>query len=545
LRAIFWVITLLAGFLQGWAVRYTASTDAVNYLDAADGYLRGDWQHAVNAYWSPFFSWILAVGLKVFHPQASREAILLHFIGLAGLLVALGCFEFFFRTFLLLQKRPDVSTGEEDPLPETGWWALGYGLFLSTALIVHKLEETTPDIWVLAFTLLAAGLLLKIYAEGGGARWFSGLGLVLGCAYLTKAFYLPMSFVFLVGAWLAAGSPRKAFKEAILAVAVFGLVAGPWIVLLSRTYHRFTYGDVGKLAYIMTVDRIPRPFLWRGENGTGVPEHAPRQLWSEPALFEFATPVEGTNPLGFGAAYWMEGARPRFDLRGQLLAVRQSAGTFLELFFKQIEYGVGLLFLFFLAAREGEVWALLRHRWFLWLPSLLACGAYSLVLVEGRYVAPFILLLWLAGYSILFSASQLSRPTATAMVLAVLSVTGLRAAKSMEKDTAASRVQENLDWQVCEGLQTLGVRAGERIADVGGAGKMLWAHQAGVRLVAEIPFGEQGTYWGAEAETRRKILQVFAGTGASVVVTKDPPPWAVKEGWIPLGKTGFYVYRFT
>lgn len=545
LRGFFWVITIVAGFLQAWAVRYSVSADAVNYLDAADAYLRGDWAHGVNAYWSPLFSWILAVCLGVFHPPASGEAILLHLVGLAGLLVALGCFEYFFRAFLQVQKKGGAAAGEGEALPEAGWWALGYGLFLSTALMVHKLEETTPDIIVLALTLLAAGLLLKIYAGGGGARRFAVLGLVLGCAYLTKAFYFPMSFVFLLSAWVAAGSPRKAVKQAVLGLAVFGLVAGLWIVLLSRTYHRFTYGDVGKIAYVVTVDRIPRPFLWEGENGTGTPKHAPRQIWSEPALFEFATPIGGTNPLGFGAAYWMEGARARFDLRGQLLALRQSAGTFLEFFFTQIEYGVGLLFVFFLADRRGKIWGLLRERWFLWLPPLAGCGAYALVLVEGRYVAPFLLLLWVAGFSILATAAgELSRRAAMAMVLAVLTMTGLRVAKSMEKDAAAARAQENVDWEVCEGLRVLGVRGGEHIAALGGAGKMLWAHQAGVRLVSESPFGEQDAYWRAEAETRKRILQVFAGTGASVVLTKDPPRWAVAEGWVPLGRTGYYAYRF-
>src|ERR1700704_5705944 len=56
LRAIFWLATACAGFLQAWAARFWISPDGNNYLDVASAYLRADWAHAVNAYWSPIFS---------------------------------------------------------------------------------------------------------------------------------------------------------------------------------------------------------------------------------------------------------------------------------------------------------------------------------------------------------------------------------------------------------------------------------------------------------------------------------------------------------
>ena len=32
-------------------------SDGVSYLDIGDAYFRGDWKAAVNAYWSPVYSW--------------------------------------------------------------------------------------------------------------------------------------------------------------------------------------------------------------------------------------------------------------------------------------------------------------------------------------------------------------------------------------------------------------------------------------------------------------------------------------------------------
>jgi hypothetical protein len=66
-----------------------------------------------------------------------------------------------------------------------------------------------------------------------------------------------------------------------------------------------------------------------------------------------------------------------------------------------------------------------------------------------------------------------------------------------------------------------------------------------VKIVAEIPLGDEGLFWSAAPEEKRRVLQVFAGTGAAVVVTKDPPARAAKEGWIPLGNTAFYVYHLS
>src|SRR5712664_928654 len=100
LRALFWVITFAAGFLQAWAARFWISPDGNNYLDIATAYLRGDWKNAINAYWSPFFSWLLALCLRLFHPAPYWESTLLHLLDFVGLLVALLCFEFFFQSFL-------------------------------------------------------------------------------------------------------------------------------------------------------------------------------------------------------------------------------------------------------------------------------------------------------------------------------------------------------------------------------------------------------------------------------------------------------------
>lgn len=545
LRATFWFVTIAAGFLQAWAARFWISPDGNNYLDVASAYLRADWTHAVNAYWSPLFSWLLALCLWIFRPSPYWESTLLHLLNFAGLLLTLRAFEFFFRAFLQMQKRFAGSASTERRLPDWGWWALGYGLFLSTGLLIQTVSVTTPDVWVAALTFLISGLLLRIWAQGGGWLLFAALGLALACAYLTKTFYFPMTFVLLPTAWLAAGNPRKSFKQAILAFAVFILIAAPWITILSRAKNRVTFGDVGKLAFAMMIDQIPQPFFWQGGNDTGSPKHPVRQLLTHPRLYEFTTPVGGTYPPAYDTSYWMDGVRPHFDLRGLLKVLRQSVGTFFQIWIIQIEYGVALLFFLFLACRNSDWLTLLRKQSFLWVPPLIACANYAIILVEYRYVAPFVLLLWIAAFSCLLgSALKIPPRISGALILAVLAITTLRVAKSATSDLAAILVKpQNVNWQIAEGLRGAGLHPGDKIATLSLNAELHWARLAGVRIVSEIPLGDGNIFWTEDAEAKNKVFRVFAATGAKVVVTKDPPLSAEKEGWISLAGTGFYAYR--
>lgn len=67
-------VALVFAFLQAWAYRFYIEPDGVNYLDIARAYLRRDWTNALNAYWSPLYSWLLALIQRVFHPSPYWES---------------------------------------------------------------------------------------------------------------------------------------------------------------------------------------------------------------------------------------------------------------------------------------------------------------------------------------------------------------------------------------------------------------------------------------------------------------------------------------
>jgi hypothetical protein len=61
IRVIFWVAGLCWRDAGMDAPFQLSSDDAI--ADIGDAYVRGDWHSAVNAYWSPLYSWFLGLAL--------------------------------------------------------------------------------------------------------------------------------------------------------------------------------------------------------------------------------------------------------------------------------------------------------------------------------------------------------------------------------------------------------------------------------------------------------------------------------------------------
>jgi hypothetical protein len=538
-----WTVTIAAGLLQALAARFYISGDGNSYLDVASAYLRGDFAKAINAYWSPFYSWLIALVLWVFKPGGYWESTILHLVDFAGLLLALRAFEFFFGNFLASKHNFARPEGERFQLPVSTWWILGYGLFLSATLEVLSMYPTSPDAWVCGVTFLSAGLILKISMREGGLPYFAALGLVLGLGYLTKAFYFPIAFVFLGTAWLASHRLRKNLSGAVIAVAAFTLVAGPFVFALSRAKHRLTYGDVGKIAYAEFMDSIQTPIFWEGGDGSGIPKHPARIILSSPRVYEFAEPIGGSYPMWYDQSYWKDGIEPHFHLVNELKILRQSAGTFFLILLTQMEYVVSLAALVFCNLRASEWIAVAFRQWLLWLPTAAACLGFASVLVEGRYVASFLVILWVVAFaSSLCSASVASRRVAVSVILAAVLVTGMKTLKFAVSDALAIPKQFNENWEAAQKLREFGVRPGDRVALIGILAEQHLMRLAEVKAVAQLRYRDEQAFWTGDTILQDTVFKAFATTGSRIVVATHVPVTAVKEGWIRLGNTDYYMY---
>jgi hypothetical protein len=545
-RVVMWITTTAAGLLQALANRFAISGDGNSYLDVASAYLRGDLANAISAYWSPFYSWLIAVVLWVFKPSGYWDAAILHLLAFAGVLVALRAFEFFFGIFLQAKETFAHQEGETPRLPAFAWWVLGYGLFLSAMLEVLTMYPTSPDSWVCAVTFLAAGVLLKIAVQGGRLLYFVLLGLILGAGYLIKAFYFPISFVFILTAWLASRAPRKNVIGVVTALVVFALVAGPYVFALSREKQRFTYGDVGKIAYGYFMDQIAQPMFWEGGDGSGAPKHPARIILSSPRVYEFAEPIGGSYPMWYDPSYWDDGIEPHFHFLNELRILRQSVGTFFLILLTQMEYAVGLAVLALCAMHARDWIAVTRRQWFLWFPAAAACLGFASVLVEGRYLASFLVILWLAVFtSCLSSPSVASRRVAVAIVFGAVLLTCVKTAKYAVSDALAFPRQTNESWEAAQELQKLGIHAGDRVALIGVLAEQHFLRLAKVKAVTELRYRDELEFWTGDAVLQDSVFRAFARTGAKVVIAVHAPVTVVKEGWTRLGNTDYYARPLT
>ncbi len=310
-RVLWWLrgVTVVLAFINAWANRWDMNPDAVSYLDIGDAYYRGDWHHALNAYWSPMYSWMVGAVLNIVRPSMRWEYPLVHAVDFVHFLLAMVAFEYLMRG--LLRWRAARSTLGSAPSPDGAsretpwaWWLAGYALFAWASVRLVTLDVLTPDMFVTALVYLAAGVLVRINL--GDTRWwrFALLGVVLGAAYLSKAAMFPIGFAFVIAAGLAVGDRRVGIRRALLTLVVFLAVSAPFITALSISKGRFTFSDAGKLAYTWFVDGRTEATNWQGEpQGTGTPAHATRVLHTEPTVYEYATPIAGTWPPWYDASY--------------------------------------------------------------------------------------------------------------------------------------------------------------------------------------------------------------------------------------------------
>lgn len=534
MRFAFWCFAAVAGFLQAWGGRFYIEPDGVNYLDIADAYLRLDWASAIDGYWSPLYSWLLAGVKSLFHPSAYWESTALHLLNFALYLLALLSFEFFFRRFLaLLAERYPDAVGDHG-LPNWAWWTLGYAAFLIAALRLITLSNDTPDMALASLLFLAAGLLINIALCPPSTLHYALLGGVLALGYLTKSVMLPLSFVYLAVALFARGRWKKPDLRAVAGLAAFLLVSSPFVTALSRVKGHLTFGETGRMAYLaqVTAPKTTEAGLL----------HPIKRLFESPPVYEYEAPFVSTYPPWHDASYWWAGATLRFKLGDQLRTIARSAAGYFHILSVEKEWIAGWLLLAIFArswSAHAKRWLAL---WFLWLPSLAMLALYSLVLVEPRYVAVAMTVVSLSVFAALPWHKINSVPRlGSAVALAIAIISGVALVREVAPNLMVlEKPPAHTQWVAGMELRQLNLAPGDHVAVLGHTTLAdYWAHLGGFTIAADIPLEEVQSYWSTTPEKRAQISATLARLGVKAIVTAAAPP--VVDGWQPLGDSGYYV----
>jgi hypothetical protein len=499
------VIVLLMGARCAFAGRnLPVGADGVAYLDVARSYLGHDWHTAVNGYWGPLYSWLLAIGMRFFHPGIRSEFAMAMTINFALFTAAVFTFSRFWRALADWSKR---ICGDESSIPYASplvWIGLGYLLFVVN--FIWHVDEVTPDILVATIVFAIAAVLFKLSFTFNDNRQHSiaayvWLGLLLAIGYYAKAILLYFA-VFVLGAMVVQGFRSRILRGPITAVIVFVVLVSPFVAILSRTVGHFTPGDAGRLNYAWFVNG-PETKTWMKVS------YGPAPLPFYPGSIALDSPRVFRLPSIDGVTYapWYDAARfdkrshPALDLHAQL---RQLAVNLPVLKDQILGAGaallVPLLILVWYAPRAS-----LRHfaaTWFCTLPAAAVVGMYLLVHLVQRFVLGFSLLLWGAAWASVFVPQGLQLLARRAIlvgtfVFAAYMMPGLLHYVVSQRTESVGR-----DMVIAEAISQHGIAPGDAVASIGDGQEAYWAQLARLSVVAEVWSIDSVRFWSAQPAVR-------------------------------------------
>lgn len=207
---------LFDGFKDG------INSDGVSYLTLSKKYAWGYFSEAVNAYWSPLYSWLLAPGWwPGVDMLAFAKALNLSFavLGMAA-----------WMAFL-------------DELGLSLRWRLATGMASLPLWLLFAFEAITPDVLLVLLMVVQQRALVR-WLNTGNTR----PALVWGCfgalGYLAKAYYFPFflaQWAFTLGWGLFFSDQKQRLaRQSLAALLIFACISGPWIGIISSKQGHFT-----------------------------------------------------------------------------------------------------------------------------------------------------------------------------------------------------------------------------------------------------------------------------------------------------------------
>jgi hypothetical protein len=546
----FLILCIVLAVIQSWICRYAMMSDGVSYLDIGDAYFRGDWSAAINAYWSPMYSWLLGFALYLLKPSMWWDFVVVHIVNLIIYIFALFSFRFFIHSVLRAIREDTPVSDSVLPLPENAVLGVGYSLFLWCSLVLIDICKVTPDLLVAALVFLIGAYLVELRVRH--SYWkFAIFGALNGAAYLSKGIMFSLGFGFLAILLFSGKISRARISGVLLALAVFLIVCFPFIYALSKAKGRVTFGDTGKLAYAAMVNPGTPQNHWQGDPpGSGIPRHPTRKLMDNPAVFEFGEPVRGTYPPWDDPSYWNEGVRPSFRLRSQLRVLVESVFVYEKMFLGESGLIAGALIFLLLGGKATR--RAIASNWPLLAAALLSLGAYSLVFVLSRYVGASMVLLWVAVFAGVrlpdgprIEMESVSKYVCAAVAFTILlSVAAHLADVAYANSTVGAEPSSKDQIKVAAELQSLGLRPGDKVAVVGYGLTNHWARLGRLRIVAEAASPASRDFWASSLERRNAAYECMKGAGARAVVAWGLPSTAIDARWKQISDSQYYAYFF-
>ena len=526
------------GLVQAWTSRETLYPDSLNYLALAKTLVTRGWSASVNGFWSPMYSWLLAIPLANHQLPPERELLWVHLIGFLIFLWAMFCFHVFVtRTFSLARmKYPDSSFWQRvEPL----WYLVACSAFLFSTFRWLPNGLTTPDFLMCAFIFLSSGLLASVAGKTDSWRTYIALGVALGFGYLAKAPAFPLSIIFILSLAVILKGHKLAFAKWVLTASLFLLVSGPYLYTVSNNEGHPTFGESGRIAFVIFVNGAPA--YWLGEISPTAASANYETVCQKPQVIAFRETVPGTYFPSYSPSQWYAGLKPHLDVSMEARNLREGWRTLFDMSAVEADLCLALSILALFAGLSKAVKSVFGL-WFVWLPAVLGTIMFWVVHVEERFVAPFVILGFVGAGTALLSSNYRRARTVTAVLVALLIVQGTRATITVAKSVAGQHNRLARDTiQTLGDLQSWGVPPGSSVAIVGAPKLFYWAWAGQYVIKGLIPDSGTMPFLSSNPIERENTYACLAQTGAEAVVIDTDFPEFLGTGWHSAGPGNLYV----
>lgn len=548
----------ILGLFQMWGMRHVMNADGLSYLNIAESYINLDYKNAVSPYWSPMYSWVIALFEIIFKPSKSFEFTMIHILNFLIYLLAFYSFTFFYIELNKFTNEKTKINSDLVSIQQNLLLLISFSLFIMAMLKFTTIWMITPDLLLSFFIFLISGLSLKIVRTNFQIKDLCFLGIILGISYLVKTVMFALAFVYILSFFFTGKDFKKVLKKQLLIISCFLLVSSPYIFLISKQKEKFTFGDSGKLNYIWQVNDVTAFYMvhWQGGEGiVGNPIHTTRKILKSPDIYEFSGPVSGTYPPWFNPSYWYEGANPNLQPKYFINFLIRNLKEYFSIFI--IIPGMIILFLIYLIIKSQQqkvCFERIKQFYFILFPALSSILLYAIVYPELRYIAQFFVVIFTVLFNgLIFKKNFFERKNYKFIFNIFVSLIFIIIffANYINPDysylihikSLINRKEyfSNVHYDTYLALKKAGLKEGDKVATVGYGFYSFWAYLGKNKIVAEIPNESVSDFWNIENNKKEEVLNIFKDLKVKALITDFSPSINVLNEWKKIDKTNFYV----
>ena len=354
--------------------QYNVGGDGSSYISIAHYYATGNWNDAINGYWSPLYSWLIAPFLlSGYNPfQAVIISRVISLVTGFFTIIAVNRFIQIYELEIWVKRAVLVS--------------------LLPIILFFALSRATPDllvtcILVFYFTIIFNPKYPDKFSRGGSSGFIGGLG------YLAKSYIFPFFLVhFTVFNLIHYFQNRKSsvLKNFALGLAVFFVISGLWVGNISQKYDKFTIGTATDYNHEIVGPKYQEhPIYFLGL--IKPPTEKAVSIWEEPSTIK----LEDWSPLQSPEYF-------HFQLKVFWKNITRSI-AFMEYF---SILSILILIVSLILVFKTEFDKIRNNLIYLLTTILIYTGGYCLIFVEIRYLWPVCILLLVTGFYLLHSLHE-------------------------------------------------------------------------------------------------------------------------------------------